>query len=85
MDYQFQNFGLVFQMLYKLFATHVNKQVKLQGMKMWKTIEEVPVEILERYKNNDYAFEVPPVFTGNWSMLSWINYIFGGSRKDEKK
>lgn len=44
---------------------------------MWKTIEEVPVEILERYKNNDYAFEVPPVFTGNWSMLSWINYIFG--------
>ena len=48
---------------------------------MWKTIEEVPVEILERYKNNDYAFEVPPVFTGNWSMLSWINYVFGGRKK----
>lgn len=44
---------------------------------MWKTIEEVPHEILEKYKKDDYSFTAPPVCTNKWTMLSWINYIFG--------
>lgn len=44
---------------------------------MWKTLEDVPPEILDKYENGDYEFSAPPVCTAQWDKLAWINYIFG--------
>ena len=47
---------------------------------MWKSMSEVPKEILDRYVAGDYWFKPPDVYTGSWGDLAWINYLFGNGR-----
>jgi len=41
----------------------------------YKTIEEVPQELILKYRAGKYTLRVPPVYCGNWDELDWINWV----------
>lgn len=43
----------------------------------WKTLNDVPANIQQLYRDNNWQCSVPPVSTANWDDLSWIKHIFG--------
>lgn len=42
---------------------------------IYKTLEEVPPELIAKYRAGQYRFAVPPVYCGNWDELAWINWV----------
>jgi hypothetical protein len=41
----------------------------------YKSIEEVPQELILKYHAGKYRFNPPPVYSGNWDELAWINWV----------
>lgn len=52
--------------------------------KCWKSIDDVPQDIIERYHEGSWSCDPPPVCTAYWGDLSWINHIFARYNNDEE-
>ena len=50
----------------------------------YKTIKEVPLRYINRYRAGKYSFKTPPVYAGNWDELAWINYILTNGKFNKR-